>query len=338
MEDLTVSTTDQPLVSVIVCAYQAERTVGAAISSALTQTYPAVQVVVVDDGSTDATGAIARAHQSAGDVVVIEQANMGAAGARNAAMASAKGDFFAFLDADDVLLPNYVEAALATHRAAGPGKWVVVNNAFLMTGVGVPLRRRYLTHPIPPPSGQRLALLHANFAPISSLFPRALYDDIGGMAEELDRCEDWEFWLRAAFAGWHFVRQPQRTMLYRWVGESLSSDSVAMFAAEDRALQRIYDAHQDQLTAAEREYLNVRLTQGSPRDFAQRGEQALRDGNLSDAAAAFTQASALSPGDRRLRLRAALVKARPTAHLMAYRQRRIDTEIGREHHVTNSVQ
>lgn len=326
-----MSTIDQPLVSIIICAYQAEKTIGATLSSALTQTHPNVEVIVVNDGSTDATSAIAGAHEHVGQVVVIDQENTGAAGARNAALHAAKGDYLGFLDADDILLPNYVQESLDTHHGAGPGRWIVINNAFLLTGAGIPLRRRFLTQPTPPPPQQRLALLRANFAPISSVFPRQLFEDIGGMAPELDRCEDWEFWLRAAFSGWRFVRQPQRTMMYRWMGESLSSDTQAMFKAEDRALQRIYDAHQDQLTAAERQYLDLRLAQGSPRDFAQQGEQALRDGNLTEAATAFAQASALDPGDRRLKIRAALAKARPTAQFMAHRQRRIDAEIGREY-------
>src|SRR5919197_5607580 len=96
-----------PSFSVIIPAYQAASTVGDAVSSALAQTYPAHEVIVVDDGSTDdLAGALST---FAGRIRLIRKENGGAASARNAGVAAAEGEFVAFLDADDVYGPRRLE-------------------------------------------------------------------------------------------------------------------------------------------------------------------------------------------------------------------------------------
>jgi glycosyltransferase involved in cell wall biosynthesis len=96
-----------PKVSVLIPCYNGERYLGEAIDSCLAQTYPNVEVVVVNDGSQDNSAEIARSY---GDLVVyIEQANRGLSGARNTAIQAATGEFVILCDSDDVLLPNCIE-------------------------------------------------------------------------------------------------------------------------------------------------------------------------------------------------------------------------------------
>lgn len=99
---------DEPLVSVLIAAYNAEGTIAETITSAVGQTYPNVEVVVVDDGSADRTLVIAREYEAAhsGVVRVIAQENQGACAARNRAFEASCGSFVQFLDADDVLHPE----------------------------------------------------------------------------------------------------------------------------------------------------------------------------------------------------------------------------------------
>jgi Glycosyl transferase family 2 len=104
-----------PRVSVIVAAYQAERFLGAALESALGQDHPAelLEVVVVDDGSTDATGAIAEHYaRTTGRVRVVRRPNGGNVAATNAALAHADGDVVAILDADDAWPADRISAAV----------------------------------------------------------------------------------------------------------------------------------------------------------------------------------------------------------------------------------
>src|ERR1039458_5684307 len=95
-------------VSIIIPAYNAERWIGSALESALNQTWPHTEIIVVDDGSSDNTFAAAKAYESA-QLKVVRQENLGAAAARNTAVSEAQGDFIQYLDADDLLGANKVE-------------------------------------------------------------------------------------------------------------------------------------------------------------------------------------------------------------------------------------
>ncbi len=97
-----------PCVSILIAAYNAERWLAETLESATGQTWPNVEVIVVDDGSTDATLAVARRYESA-TVKVIHQPNAGACAARNRALAEARGDYVQYLDADDLLSLDKIE-------------------------------------------------------------------------------------------------------------------------------------------------------------------------------------------------------------------------------------
>ena len=107
-----------PRVSILIPAFNAERWIGAAIRSALGQTWTEREIVVVDDGSTDGTLAAARAFE-AGTVQVAAREHRGAAAARNYALGMASGDFIQWLDADDLLAPDKI--ALQMRAAAEEG-------------------------------------------------------------------------------------------------------------------------------------------------------------------------------------------------------------------------
>jgi len=93
-----------PLVSVVVPAYNAERTLKASVDSALAQDFHDFEIIVVNDGSTDSTKAILAAYDSR--IQVIDQKNRGAPAARNAGVRAARGKFIAFLDSDDLWSPD----------------------------------------------------------------------------------------------------------------------------------------------------------------------------------------------------------------------------------------
>jgi glycosyltransferase involved in cell wall biosynthesis len=113
--------TEMPVaVSVIIPTYNAAATIRQAIDSALAQDFHDKEIIVVNDGSTDTTDEMLRSYGN--DIRVIEQANRGESGARNAAIAAAQGEYLAFLDSDDYWLPGRVALtldALASDAAAG---------------------------------------------------------------------------------------------------------------------------------------------------------------------------------------------------------------------------
>lgn len=105
----------EPLVSVIMPAYNAQKWIAESIRSFLGQTWPRKELIVVDDGSTDQTVEVARQFQSK-NVVVIRTENQGAAAARNTAYKISQGDYLQWLDADDLLAPDKIERQLAALR------------------------------------------------------------------------------------------------------------------------------------------------------------------------------------------------------------------------------
>jgi glycosyltransferase involved in cell wall biosynthesis len=102
-----------PLVSILIPAYNAEQWIADTIQSAVTQTWPRKEIIVVDDGSRDRTADVARRFAS-NEVKVVSMENKGAAAARNYAMQLSQGDYIQWLDADDLLLPDKIERQLAS--------------------------------------------------------------------------------------------------------------------------------------------------------------------------------------------------------------------------------
>jgi hypothetical protein len=161
-----------------------------------------------------------------------------------------------------------------------------------------------------------------------SLFPRALVAEIGGFAEERRRAEDWDFWLRAIYAGRRVALQPRPLALYRWGDESLSAAPARM--DELAAAVRRRAAARDDLTAGERAYLDRRLSGPGPAQLGRTGDEALRAGRYREAAASYSRAAELCPSERALVRKARLLRLAPrlTGPLVRARQLRIEGAVG----------
>lgn len=109
-----------PLVSILIPCYNAGAWLAETLASAFAQTWPATEIILVNDGSTDDSLAVARQFEPRG-LRLIDGPNRGAAAARNTALAAARGEWIQFLDADDLLAPDKIERQLALLRPAGPG-------------------------------------------------------------------------------------------------------------------------------------------------------------------------------------------------------------------------
>jgi len=117
----------QPLVSILIPAYNAEPWIADTIASALAQAWPRKEIVIVDDGSSDQTLAIARGASSA-SVAVVTQPNQGAAAARNRALSISQGEYIQWLDADDLLAPDKISVQMqsvadGSHRTLLSSAW-----------------------------------------------------------------------------------------------------------------------------------------------------------------------------------------------------------------------
>lgn len=217
---------DPPLVSAVIPAYNAAEYLSDAIGSVLAQSHPAVECIVVDDGSTDGTAGVAESY--AGRVRLIRQANAGVSAARNRGASEGRGELLAFLDADDRWLPNRVERQLAALQSR-PGAESVVCGTRVVDARLEPLG----TMRQDPSAGpEDLLLCRADLVSVSSnlLIERGLFERIGGFEEALSTSADWALMFRLVAAG-SLVVLPDALVEYRVHGTNMSSN-VARFETD----------------------------------------------------------------------------------------------------------
>jgi len=130
----------KPLISVIIPTFNSASFVADAVASALEQTYPPLEVIVIDDGSTDNTQEILAPHWNV--IRYVKQPNAGAAAARNRGLDIAKGDWVAFLDSDDVWLPEKLEKQAACIQAHCDSALVCVFSRYFVFGDDDPGQKR----------------------------------------------------------------------------------------------------------------------------------------------------------------------------------------------------
>lgn len=186
---------EQPLVSVVMPVHRRADVVGAAIGSVRTQRYPAWELIVVDDGSGDDTVDVVR--RLAADeprIRLVERDNGGAGAARNTGLAAVRGDFVAFLDADNTWRPDHLSAAVAALlETDGPGvhtgvRMIGANNADDSTAPVETYRGE---------DGTLDDLLAGNFIDLNALVVRRdVAAGVGPFDEALRRWIDWEWLLR----------------------------------------------------------------------------------------------------------------------------------------------
>lgn len=190
---------DAPTVSVVIAAYNAEAFIQEALDSVLAQTYRDYEVIVVDDGSTDATAERVRRYGEA--VRLVQQANAGSAAARNRGIQEARGTYVAFLDADDLWLPEKLERQVGLHEAGGP-RWSYTDAWHVDAATGAPLSRWSDTHPAPEGDVAPVLLCGNFITAATALVDRSVLTRIGGFPETLPGrasiSEDWALWLRIA--------------------------------------------------------------------------------------------------------------------------------------------
>ena len=201
----TILRMTDPLVSVIVPVHNGDRYLGEALDSALNQDYDAIEVIVVDDGSTDGTPEVLR--RFGNRIVAIRQENAGAAVARNTAMEAARGEFFAFLDADDLWFPQKLRTQidyLSAHPAVDivASRWKVLTSDESTTARKEALESAPLATADVPRSGWLYTELLLRFMihTTTVVMRRRLKDRIGLFDPILRRGQDYEYWLRASRA------------------------------------------------------------------------------------------------------------------------------------------
>ena len=225
-------------VAVVIPTYNHAHFLPDALTSVLAQTRQADEIIVVDDGSTDDPAAVVAKFPG---VQLIRQDNGGLSAARNTGLRNCTTSHVIFLDADDCLLPNAIEAGL-TCIAARPDCALVYGGHRITTGEGRPLRPDSF-HPII--GDAHLALLRENNKIVSIasvLFRRDCLLAVNGFDETLRRCEDYDLFLRITYRH-PITGHPSVVTEYRRHGENMSNNYVAQL----QVVLEILDRHEQRI-------------------------------------------------------------------------------------------
>ena len=181
----------KPQVSVIIPTYNRGWIIKEAIDSVLTQDYRDFELIVVDDGSTDNTDDILNSYH--GDIIVFRQENQGVSAARNRGLAEASGRFIAFLDSDDLWLPQKLFRQVEFFNKNPEAQICQTEETWIRKGVRVNPKKRHKK-----PWGMIFepSLALCLVSPSAVMIRRSLFEKAGGFDETLPACEDYDLWLR----------------------------------------------------------------------------------------------------------------------------------------------
>ncbi len=249
-------TTAAPLVSIIVPVRDGEPFISGTLDSALAQTYPQIEVIVVDDGSRDGTRALVEARAARDPRLrLIVQSNKGVAAARNRAIADARGEFIAPLDADDLWEPTKLERQVARMLEGGDRVGLVYCWWMWIDSAGAVLDRS----PGWDVEGDEAdALLQVNYTGNASvpLFRRSFLEAAGGYDESLrargaQGCEDWDAAVKVAERS-EVAVAPSILVGYRRRSDSLSTRRGTMWRSYLLMMESVRQRRPDLSAAVDR--------------------------------------------------------------------------------------
>ena len=228
-------------VSVIIPTYNRADMLGDALDSVMAQTYADWEAIVVDDGSTDDIQMV-MARYSDARIRYVYQANRGLSAARNTGIRNAESEFVAFLDSDDVFLPDRLRKQMALVQAdANIG--LVAGGCIEVDKALRPLREVQAWHGAPVLDLATLASV-CPFCPSAVLAKRDWVVRAGWFDEGMKRIEDWDMWLRMAYLGCPCVWVTEAVCLYRIHGGNMVRDVALMCDGMIATMDKLF-AHTD---------------------------------------------------------------------------------------------
>jgi len=290
-----------PSFSIIIPTYESTATLPDAVSSALAQTTPALEVIVCDDGSTDDVAEALAEYRD--QIRLLRKPNGGCASALNHAARAAVGDFVAILNADDVYDPRRIEA-VASLAAERPDLDIVTTDAHLeIEGVRAGTFNGSTPFVV---DDQRAGILRSCFTGGWPAVRRTRVLAAGGWDESLRIAHDWDCWLRLIFDGAQAGLVDEPLMSYRIHDGNLTSDRVGSLTERVAVLER---ARNQQLTPGERRLLDASIRWQRSR--------LRREAQERDAGTGVARALRL----KALRARELLAHARLDGPIVAFRSR-----------------
>lgn len=222
------------LVTVIIPTYNRALLIGRAIESVFDQTFQDFELIVVDDGSADATREVLDRYGSRVEAIFTE--NRGVAAARNAGLARARGELVAFLDSDDEWLPRKLELQVSLYRDRSKPFVCHTNEIWMRDGKEV---RQKAVHRKQGGRFFERALERCLISPSSVILSRGTLDRVGWFDESFEAAEDYDLWLRiTAFHEVHYIAEPL-VIKHGGHGDQLSFTVPAIDRFRARAVEKM---------------------------------------------------------------------------------------------------
>lgn len=226
-----------PLISVIIPAYNSATTIKKTIESVLNQTFTDLELIVINDGSTDSTLVTVESIKDE-RLKVFSYPNSGVAESRNRGIALSKSDFISFIDADDLWTPDKLERQLRALQSEPKAAiayswtdWIDEKDNFLRAGSHITVNGDVY---------QQLLLRDFVESGSNPLILLTALKEVGGFDASLTNAHDWDMWLRLA-RSFEFVAVPSVQILYRISTNSMSTNVWGMEAASLKVIERQYN-------------------------------------------------------------------------------------------------
>lgn len=223
----------EPLVSIIIPCYNYGEYIDEAVGSALNQTYKNIEVIIVNDASTDSNTIekLNMLEKQENVTVIHHKKNKKLPATRNTGIKVAKGTYILPLDADDTVEPTIVEKTVKVLEERADVGFVSVGMRFFGNEDYI-----YI-----PPKFSFKKLLHQNIVTVTSLFRKIAWEEVGGYNEQfIHGYEDWEFWISLAKHGWNGYCVEEVLFNYRKHGYSMIDSAIEKHAALVHQIQQIH--------------------------------------------------------------------------------------------------
>lgn len=229
-----------PEISVIIPSYNCADFLSESVNSVFTQSFADLEIIVVDDGSTDNTSEVMSQYESDPRIRFIQQQNRGLPAARNAGVAESRGEYIAALDADDALEPTALEEMLAATRNAH-ASWCIIDILKFWENY-TEIQRTQL-----PADGLKFGILREDFIRRAMFLNKSALERVGLWDPEMKMREDWDLNIRLIRAGEKHVYLPRPLYRYRKrPGSITTGDPKRLLAYTEQLLRK----HHKQLADA----------------------------------------------------------------------------------------
>lgn len=284
----------KPTVSVIIPVYNVAEFIGETLESVFGQTFTDFEVIVINDGSPDTARLEQEIAKYRNSIVYLSQPNRGAGAARNAGLRIARGEYVAFLDGDDIWLPEFLQEQLKLIRS-DPGYDLVYADAITF-GDGTNDHDTYMTHN--PSRGnvtfKKLLCSECNVVTSTVVARREPIIRIGCFDERFPNSQDFDLWLRLVRDANARITYQKKVLLRRRIYQgSLASDPIRSYSGELAVLDSVRS--RADLTAEEKKLLERISRKRQSTIEVLKGKRQLAIGDFETAAESFTAAKNYQP-------------------------------------------